>query len=417
MPTGGDLHGRRITIVSIYYAPEETGIAPYATAVAEHYAAAGAEVTALVGMPHYPEWDVHPEYRGRLRLRERRNNVDVRRFRTFVPRTQRAATRATYEATFLLHAATAAHVRADLVLAVIPNLSGGVLGAALAALHRCPFGVIVQDLTGPAAAQSGMPGGGRVAGVTKALEAWVVRRAEEVAVVSDGFRAYLTEEGVDPERITTLRNWSRMPSATRSPHEVRQELGWAPDQTIVLHAGNMGLKQGLEHVVAAARTARESHPTVRFVLMGDGNQRRELEQAAEHLSNVSFLPPAYGTDYADTVAAADVLLVNERSSVLDMSLPSKLTSYFTSGRPVVAAVAENGVTAREIEHSGGGVVAKAENPAALLAAVAAVAADDQKAAALAEAGRRYAQEQLSEQAALARAEALARRLLDRPGRD
>jgi glycosyltransferase involved in cell wall biosynthesis len=39
-----------------------------------------------------------------------------------------------------------------------------------------------------------------------------------------------------------------------------------------------------------------------------------------------------------------------------MSLPSKLTSYLTAGRPVLAAVDVDGATARELARTGGAAV-------------------------------------------------------------
>lgn len=98
----------------------------------------------------------------------------------------------------------------------------------------------------------------------------------------------------------------------------------------------MGLKQGLEVLVDAARLA----PGIRVVIMGDGNQREALCERAAGLRNLDILPPAGADDFTDVLAAADVLAVTQRASVLDMSVPSKLTSYFVSGRPVVASVAE-----------------------------------------------------------------------------
>jgi glycosyltransferase involved in cell wall biosynthesis len=44
------------------------------------------------------------------------------------------------------------------------------------------------------------------------------------------------------------------------------------------------------------------------------------------------------------LSAADLLLVNERSTQMEMSLPSKLTSYLYSERPVLAAVPRGGAT-------------------------------------------------------------------------
>ena len=99
---------------------------------------------------------------------------------------------------------------------------------------------------------------------------------------------------------------------------------------VAMHSGNMGNKQDLGNVIDAARLAG-NREDIRFVLMGDGSQRAALARQAQGLDNVAFLPPAPENEYADLLAAADILLLNERATVKDMSLPSKLTSYFRSG--------------------------------------------------------------------------------------
>ena len=106
-----------------------------------------------------------------------------------------------------------------------------------------------------------------------------------------------------------------------------------PSRKVVLHAGNMGLKQGLERVVQAAALAADTHPEMLFVLMGDGSQRAALAELATGLPNLTFMDPVSQGDFMDTLAAADILLVCESPTVLDMSLPSKLTSYMAAGRP------------------------------------------------------------------------------------
>ena len=55
----------RILITSLNYAPEETGIAPYSTGLAEHLAAQGYRVTvAARACRTIPEWRVRTEYAG-----------------------------------------------------------------------------------------------------------------------------------------------------------------------------------------------------------------------------------------------------------------------------------------------------------------------------------------------------------------
>ncbi|MEA2530613.1 MAG: colanic acid biosynthesis glycosyl transferase WcaI [Thermomicrobiales bacterium] len=396
---------RRVLIVGMNYWPEETGNAPYTTGLAEHLSRRGARVTVIAGMPYYPSWRVDDGYRLRWRLREQRNGVDIHRFRQYVPGRQSAARRAMFEATFLAHAATVRGLDApDLVLGVLPTLSDGVLAMTLAHRYRVPYALVVQDLVGQSAAQSGIAGGGRVARTTMAIEGRVARGAARVAIVSDGFRPYLQGLGVDPARIELLPNWSHVVPSQRSRSDVRAELGWADGEHIVLHAGNMGLKQGLENLVNAARLAAELAPDHRFVLMGDGNQRARLQALAAGLPNLDFLPPQPADRFMDVLAASDVLLVNERGTVVDMSLPSKLTSYFVAGRPVVAAVSPAGVTAREIARSAAGLTVPGDDPPALVAILDRLRADPALGAQLGAAGTAYAAAHLAPEPVLARAE-------------
>ncbi len=403
-----------ILLVSINYWPEETGIGPYSTGLAEHFAASGHDVTVLTGMPHYPAWRVDHAYRRRWRMTEARCGVRILRRRHFVPSRQSAARRALYEGTFLVNSVVGRLVpQPDAVIGVTPSLGGGVVARLSAARSRAAYAIVVQDLMSEAAAQSGISGGGAVAGLTRRLERWAMSRATVVAPVADAFRPALASLGVQPERIHVLPNWSRLAPPTTDREAVRRSLGWDPDTWIVLHAGNIGLKQGLEQVLAAAPVATSADDSIRFVLMGDGSQRTSLEAAAADVPGVVFRPFVPEDQLPDVLAAADVLLLSERPSVRDMSLPSKLTSYFATGRPVVAAVHPNGATAQEIARADGGVVTAAGDPEGLVRAIIDLRRRPEEAERLADNGRRYAEAHLGQAAALRQADAILDRLLER----
>lgn len=395
---------RRLLLVSTNYAPEHAGIGPYATQIAEHWAAGGSEVHVLTGMPHYPAWRLDPAYAGVRRVVEERGGVRVHRRSHTVPPRQTAVKRALYEASVLRGALSAPPEmeRPDAVVAQMPSLAGGVAGARLAGRYGVPFVPVVQDLMGAAAAQSGIRGGGAAAVAARAVESYALKRAALVGVIHDTFVPKVAAMGVPERRIRLVPNWSHVQRPSRPRAEMRARLGWRPGQTVLLHSGNMGLKQGLEVLVDVARLA----PELRVVLMGDGNQREQLRSLAGGLPNLDFMAPADDADFADVLAAADVLAVTQRGSVLDMSLPSKLTSYFAAGRPVVAAVAADSGTALEIARSGAGVVAPPEDAGGLLATVRALVADPARVEALALRGPVYADAHLSRAAGLARLDAL-----------
>jgi glycosyltransferase involved in cell wall biosynthesis len=277
-----------------------------------------------------------------------------------------------------------------------------VLAARLARRHRVPFVPVVQDLMGAAAAQSGIRGGGRAARAAAAVESRILRAADLVGVIHESFVAKVAAMGVPRGRIRLVPNWSHVARPQRPREETRRRLGWDDGRIVVLHSGNMGLKQGLEVLVETARR----DPGLRVVLMGDGNRRADLVRLAAGLPNVDFRPPAGTDDFPEVLAAADVLAVTQRASVLDMSVPSKLTSYFAAGRPVLASVADAGGTAQEVRRSGAGLLARPEDPAAFAAAVHALIRDPERTARLAAAGPAYVEAELSSAAGLARIDAL-----------
>jgi glycosyltransferase involved in cell wall biosynthesis len=252
-----------------------------------------------------------------------------------------------------------------------------------------------------AAALSGFAGAQRVAGPVGGAEAWLARRAGAIAIVAEGFRDYFLEGGVSPARIHRVRNPARLGPALESRESVRARLGWAPDEFVALHSGSMGAKQRLETVIDAAALARRT-PGIRFVLQGDGSQRPRLVERARTLGlhNVDFLPLARSEEFPSVLAAADSLLLCQRGSVCNMSMPAKLASYFAAGVPVVASVAHEDETAREVEAAAAGLVVEPDRPDLLLDALQRLRHSPAAAAALGAAGREFAERHLNERAAL-----------------
>jgi colanic acid biosynthesis glycosyl transferase WcaI len=399
-------HDRPLDILALssYYWPETAGNAPYVTGVTEHLASRGHRVVVATGFPHYPEWRSSP--RGLFGTRERRRGVEIRRRRHYVPTSQSALTRAMYEASLYATGTTALPRRApDAIVGWSPTLAGAGLAHAAARIYRRPYGLVFQDLMGPGALQSGVEGGRGIAMLVEHAEVELARSAAAVGVIAAGFRAYFESHGISPERIHDLPNWSQDAAPTESSTETRARFGWSPEDFVCLHAGNMGHKQGLENVLHAAAAIED--PGIRMVLAGDGNERPKLEALAGELglSNVTFVPSQPSGEYESMLRAADVLLVNQRATVGEMSLASKLTSYFMAARPVIAAVAERSETARELVRADAGELAPPEDPQALADAIMRFKAAGPEAEAFGMRGRRYAEERLSALQMLERYEA------------
>ena len=392
----------RITILSLHYAPEPTGNAPYVSSLAEELTARGHEVRVICAHPHYPEWRTQDGY-GQWRRREPVNGVDVVRLSHYVPVKPSGIRRLLSEVTFGLRLLFARWGTPDLVILASPALFSTAIASAraLASARRPKVVVWVQDLYSLGMAETGQSRGG-LARVMTSVESWVLQKASGVVVIHDRFRRYVVERlGVPEGQVEVVRNWSHV--SVRQDVDrgsTRERLGWNGSETIALHAGNMGAKQGLENVIDAARIAQETGANVRFVLLGHGNQRAAIESRAVGLRTVEFIDPLPPADFEAALLSADVLLVNERAGVAEMSVPSKLTTYFSTGLPVVAATDEGSITAEEIDVSAAGLRVDAGDPAALLDAVLLLGSDPELSHRLGIAGRRFREGTLSQQAAI-----------------
>lgn len=336
--------------------------------------AAGADVDVVTGIPHYPQWKVtNQRYRYGLRWRENDGAARLTRVRHAVPAHPDLVGRMRQEASFaLLAAPQVRRSAADVIVAVTP-LVGAMVAAHVGRRGR-PLGVIVHDLAGNAAVQSGSTGG-RTAKIVGSAEYALLARADKVGVITPRFEPALTSHGVESARLAVLPIFTHVNESALSAAHARRQLGWAEAGLTVLHTGNMGMKQGLEHVVAAARMAPDVGD-IQFVFVGDGNQRSHLEALASDIANVRFVDPVSNDDYPTVLAAADVLLLHERPGAAEMSLPSKLTSYVAARRPILAAVDDSGITKALLETYGAAMTVSSGDPKALLDAIHTLGTDE-----------------------------------------
>lgn len=387
-------------IFSLNYYPESTGIAPYSTKLAEGLVRLGGRVNVISGYPHYPEWRVHAGYRG-LTKAENINNVAVRRLRHFVPSRVTTLARIAMEVTYGIRAVLTPWPKCDVVVTVSPSLFASCFIVLKARLLGIPVGVWVQDIYSRGLEETSQ-GGSLSVRIARKLEGALLRSATGVSVIHHRFLEYVVSElGIPQEKVVVTRNWSHLSIPEHvDVQATRRRLLWDEGEIIALHAGNMGVKQDLENLIAAARLATDRATRVRFVLMGNGNRRETLERAATGVRSISFVDSLPAGLFEDALASADILLVNEKPGVREMSVPSKLTTYFAAAKPIIAATEPDSATADEVRASGAGIQVPPGQPAALLDAIESLAKDPDAVSRYGSAGLPYAKRVLDESQAI-----------------
>jgi glycosyltransferase involved in cell wall biosynthesis len=369
-----------LVIISLNYAPEPTGFAPHAAALAAHLAARGHDVSVFTGFPFAPEWRRRPDDRGCLFRTEHVDGVTVHRLTHFIPRRPSSALqRVLMEGTLGVAAFPAIIAdavrrgRPDALLYIGAQPALAMMARIVSGLFRRPYFVNVNDLAAQAALDVGIAGG-PLYRVLDAFEFAAYRRATGATVLCRAFADALVEHGYPGDRIRLIRSPIDIEQIRPSVRDnrFRAAYGFPADAFLVLHAGSMGKKQGLMNVVdAAALTAGSPAGRLRWVFVGDGEDKADLVESVKRQGLdgiVHFVPFQPDEEMAAMFAAADLLLLNQLRAVKDTVIPSKLLTYMSAGRPVLAAVNPGSQAAEILNEADGGLLIAPEDPAALAAA-------------------------------------------------
>ena len=217
----------------------------------------------------------------------------------------------------------------------------------------------------------------------------------------------MNDRGVPAVKVHVIPNWSsdEMVDADRSAAPAfRQKLGIPEDAFVAVYAGNVGVASNAELLVKALAILKD-RAQIHLVIAGEGAQLGACRDEAERqvLDRVVIHTPWKTEETGPVIKMADVLLLPTKGRQSLNSIPSKLITYFLSGRPVIAAVLSESDIAAAIFESGAGWVVNPDS--AELMAEAILAASEQSPETLnrmGSAGREYALENHSRESNLSR---------------
>ncbi|PHR17370.1 MAG: colanic acid biosynthesis glycosyltransferase WcaI [Sphingopyxis sp.] len=396
----------KILLYGINYRPELTGIGKYTGEMAQWLKANGHEVTVVTAPPYYPEWRVREGYHGHRWDKRLEDGIKVIRCPLYVPSRVSALKRIVHLSSFalssLLPLLLQARSKPDLVIQVAPTLfcsPGAILAARLASARSV---LHIQDYEVDALFGLGIARPGKLRRFAYACERFLLRGFDRVSTISSGMIRRAEEKGVDRDRLVFFPNWSETERFSNVPRSAALLAGLSvpAGKQVVLYAGNMGDKQGLEQVIEAASAMRD-RTQVHFLLVGDGaGKERLVDLAREHqLRNVTFAPLQSYEQLPSLLASADVHLVIQKRGAADAVLPSKLTNILAAGgNAVITADPDTTLGALCQDHPGIAVCVEPESVDALIAGI-------EEAFALPEfnqPARRYAEEYLAKDRILQR---------------
>lgn len=230
------------------------------------------------------------------------------------------------------------------------------------------------------------------------------RWAGRVLAVSGAVRDAWAAVGLRRDRIAVVHNGVEVAPTGAGPEAggaVRRELGLAADTPLVVAVSVLRRGKGLDVLLEAVPAVLAAHPGARFVVVGDGPDRRRLEERAAAAGLGEAVAWAgFRRDVPAFLGAADLFVLPSR----DDAFPTVLLEAAAGGVAVVASRA--GGVPEIVEDGATGLLVPPGDPEALARAVSALLADPAARRSLGRAGRLRAEERFSTGAWLGRLEAV-----------
>jgi glycosyltransferase involved in cell wall biosynthesis len=205
--------------------------------------------------------------------------------------------------------------------------------------------------------------------------------AHQVITVCHAFARELANVGVAPERIHVQHNAIRFeqPPISEEVNSLKAQLAIASDERLVLAIGRLSSEKAHVDLISAIRYLNEIHPQnkARFVIVGEGPERRRLEGKAASLglsNHVTFVGQT--NNVKPYYAAADLFVLPSHSE----GSPYVLLEAMAAGVPIVAT-AVGGVPEMVVNNESA-LLVPAHNPRAMAEGIGNVLIDTNLARAL-----------------------------------
>jgi len=334
--------------------PDVTGTAPLVTALATDLVKKGIEVIVIASQPHYG--GSIPSKPGGVWLEKSvYEGVQLYRTRVRIPRNAGQLERSLNYLSYNLLCTFAAMTgrSCDVCLCISPPITVGMTGILVRHLRRTPLVFVVQDIWPDCLAAVGQLKSKWLLHVLQQVERLIYREAARLVVVSRGMKDYLVEQGVPARKVAVISNWADVDEIKPLPKNngFRKRYGLGED-FVILFAGNIGFNSELEFVVDAAERLK-THPSIRILIVGEGNAKPALLQRAERLGvkNLQFLPRQPQEVVVHMLSACDLGLVTLNGKLGRLNVPSKTYPIMASARPVLASVGEDSEVYRLIQEA------------------------------------------------------------------
>lgn len=362
----------RILFLSHYFPPEVNAPATRTYEHCRQWVKDGHQVTVVTCAPNHPQGKVYEGYRNRLYQRETRDGITVLRVWTFITANEGFFKRTLNYISYMCSASVVSLFlpKADVVLSTSPQFFNGLAGYVVSRLRRIPWVLEIRDLWPESIVAVGAIKSPAIIQILEWIERFAYRKADRIVPVTDAFRAYMLNKGIEDDKIVVVKNGVDL--AQYAPCDkvgsLAEQLG-VKGKFVVSYFGTHGMAHHLETVLQAAHRLSHSKHVV-FLMVGDGAERQALVRMRHEmgLDNVVMLDQQPKSRMRELWALSDVSLVLlKKSELFKTVIPSKIFESLAMEKPILLGV--EGESAELIHAAQAGLCIEPEQPDELAAKV------------------------------------------------
>ena len=187
------------------------------------------------------------------------------------------------------------------------------------------------------------------------MDKYYTRHAEKVRTISNEMVEYMSKTRHMPiNHYLALDNWQNEEDFVNLPKHKKG------NRIIFSYVGSMNLHSNVELIIQSFVEANIENSELR--LYGGGNRKEKCEQLAKTLGGDNIVFDQVSRDLVPAIQnEADVLVLALPKGNGGLCLPSKLTSYMLSGKPILASIDGNSASVRYINEARCGIAVEPDD--------------------------------------------------------
>jgi len=190
------------------------------------------------------------------------------------------------------------------------------------------------------------------------IDKFVLKNSKKIIVISNSMKQFLHDtRKLEKQNISVVYNWQDEKKFLNYNNQKEKHI--KNKLFIFMYLGNLGSYSCVDVIVNAF--SKLNYPNTKLIIAGSGSMKKKLQVQAQDLNiSIDFIDVP-SKDVPEIQSFADILLLTVKTGGAKTGMPSKLSAYMFSGKPIIACIDPDSDSADVIRKSDCGWIVEPEN--------------------------------------------------------